>query len=346
MTTTQLLLILSSGLGVLHGTIFCIFLWNYSKSGLIQNKILAVLLLVLSLRVGKSVWLYFSEDLSITIIFLGLALILSIGPLFLNYFKAITLQQNPKWKDAYHYFPMFSAIFFGLWIDNEVSKSISVNFFILIFIFYYGHMLIYLLHVLLKINSQRKEFKSSSTIEWLTIINYALLAIWLIYVANLFEKSIPYLIGPIFYSFLIYGITFLAIKKSYLSQNYIKKYRSTPVSESEIEQLYCAINDLLIEQELYLNAELSLDVLSQKLKVTTQKISMVINIKSGINFNQFINRFRIGKAKELLLKLEYKHLTIAAIAYEVGFNSINSFNQAFKLETGTTPSGFRKYEDN
>ena len=342
MNAIQLLLILSSGLGVLHGAVFCVFLWNYPKGGLIQNKILAILLFILSLRVGKSVWLYFSEDLSLTIIFLGLALLLAIGPIFLSYYNATILQQKPKWKEVYHYFPFFIALCFGFWIDKEVSKGISVGYFSLIFIFYYGHMLIYLLHVLLKLNYQKKHIKSHASIDWLIILNYALLAIWFIYVANLFEESIPYVIGPIFYSILIYGITFLAIKKSYLSQTNIKKYSTTPVSESEIEQLYSRINILIIEEELYLDAELSLDLLSQKLQATTQKISMVINIKSGINFNQFINRFRIEKARILLLQEEYKLLKIASIAFDVGFNSINSFNQAFKFETGTTPSAYRK----
>ncbi len=44
---------------------------------------------------------------------------------------------------------------------------------------------------------------------------------------------------------------------------------------------------------------------------------------------------------ELLLSARHRQYTIAYIAFEVGFNSINSFNQAFKRETGLTPSAFK-----
>jgi AraC-like DNA-binding protein len=38
----------------------------------------------------------------------------------------------------------------------------------------------------------------------------------------------------------------------------------------------------------------------------------------------------------------FRDYTIAAIAFEVGFNSLTSFNTAFKKETQKTPSTYRK----
>ena len=77
------------------------------------------------------------------------------------------------------------------------------------------------------------------------------------------------------------------------------------------------------------------------LNLSTQVLSMVINQKSGQNFNSFINTFRIAEATRLFGEEKYKHLTIAAIAFEVGFNSISSFNAAFKKQTGKTPLAYR-----
>lgn len=81
--------------------------------------------------------------------------------------------------------------------------------------------------------------------------------------------------------------------------------------------------------------------MSKDLNVTTQTLSMVINQRSGKNFNSFINYYRIEESKQLLHSKDFKNHTMAAIAFEVGFNSISSFNTAFKKQTGKTPVAFK-----
>ncbi|MGH9877827.1 MAG: helix-turn-helix domain-containing protein [Nitrososphaerales archaeon] len=48
------------------------------------------------------------------------------------------------------------------------------------------------------------------------------------------------------------------------------------------------------------------------------------------------------EAKKRLLDPAYQHLTILAIAYEVGFSSKSVFNAAFKKHANMTPSQFKK----
>ena len=69
---------------------------------------------------------------------------------------------------------------------------------------------------------------------------------------------------------------------------------------------------------------------------------MAINSRFGANFNGFINHYRIENALMLMPRQDFKNSTIAAIAFEAGFNSLTSFNTAFKKETGKTPSAYRK----
>jgi len=71
-------------------------------------------------------------------------------------------------------------------------------------------------------------------------------------------------------------------------------------------------------------------------------LSEAINRKSGSNFPDFINSYRIKETQQLLQCKEWQDKKIAAIAYEVGFNSISVFNAAFKKFTGQTPSAYRK----
>lgn len=90
----------------------------------------------------------------------------------------------------------------------------------------------------------------------------------------------------------------------------------------------------------FLDREITLLKVAEKLKVNPQHLSQVINEKTGLNFHDYINSFRVEAAKLILVSTEYKKLTIEAIANKVGFNSKSPFNVAFKKHTGITPSQF------
>ncbi|MNR66287.1 DNA-binding transcriptional activator FeaR [compost metagenome] len=60
------------------------------------------------------------------------------------------------------------------------------------------------------------------------------------------------------------------------------------------------------------------------------------------HFFDFVNEYRIEKAKEILKDPLQKELTILEILYKVGFNSKSSFSSSFKKYTGKTPTDFRK----
>ena len=62
--------------------------------------------------------------------------------------------------------------------------------------------------------------------------------------------------------------------------------------------------------------------------------------RHGITFTAYINRFRIGEARELIAARP--ELTVLAVALEVGFRNKTSFNEAFRTSTGMTPSEFKK----
>lgn len=58
----------------------------------------------------------------------------------------------------------------------------------------------------------------------------------------------------------------------------------------------------------------------------------------GQNFLEYLTRYRISKAKELL---EYSNLQVQEVACRVGYNDIAYFSRIFRRETGATPSNFR-----
>lgn len=342
MSASTIFLILVSGLGVLHGFILAIFLWFYSKKNAISNKILSLLLIVLSFRVGKSVLLEFVEHLDIQIIFSGLATLMAIGPLYHFYTKSL-IQKDFQLKSIHllHFIPLICGLLFGLWINLEVLNAIPKILILLIFATYYSHYLIYLICSYLYILKKKKTGFASNSFTLLQLLFFGLLFIWIAYVLNLFDEFIPYIIGPILYTLVAYTISLIIFKKGYLKKLNHIKYQTTAASEEQIDQIFSKLMQLLINEKQYKNGDLTLKLLSKQMHITPQTLSMVINTKNNTNFNNFINHYRIEEAIAMFKNSEFKNHTIASISFDSGFNSISSFNTAFKKHTKSTPTAFR-----
>ncbi|MHC8949890.1 helix-turn-helix domain-containing protein [Sphingobacterium hungaricum] len=98
----------------------------------------------------------------------------------------------------------------------------------------------------------------------------------------------------------------------------------------------------LMEDELpYLDSELNLFKLSDKLGISSHQLSYVLNEGFGENFFNFVNKYRVEKAKELLTNPTYDHLNMVAIGYDAGFNSKTAFNTTFKKMTSLTPTEYK-----
>jgi AraC-like DNA-binding protein len=110
------------------------------------------------------------------------------------------------------------------------------------------------------------------------------------------------------------------------------------ISTEQVDRLRRFMN----EEKPYLEPTLSLQDLANKLGIPSRELSILINHHLSKHFFDFVNEFRIERAKEILSDPTKRDLTILEILYEVGFNSKSSFNTAFKKITGFTPTQFRK----
>jgi AraC-like DNA-binding protein len=62
--------------------------------------------------------------------------------------------------------------------------------------------------------------------------------------------------------------------------------------------------------------------------------------ETGLSFTNYLSRFRVEKAKNLLLNRNYR---VSEIGYEVGFESLTQFNRVFKNIAGQSPTGYRQH---
>ena len=100
----------------------------------------------------------------------------------------------------------------------------------------------------------------------------------------------------------------------------------------------------VVEEKGYINPQLTVELLASVLNTNVKYISKAIKEDTNMNFNAFVNTFRIEKAKKLLRSEEGQKLSLEAISENCGFNNHTTFYQKFKQITGLTPSVYRKIE--
>lgn len=109
---------------------------------------------------------------------------------------------------------------------------------------------------------------------------------------------------------------------------------------TEILEWKQKIQDLVWNENLYQNPELTLTDVAKKLQSNSAVISRAINQGFSMNFNDFINYHRIEKVKEAFQNKEHITSTLLGIAFDCGFNSKATFNRAFKKHTGLSPKDY------
>ncbi len=92
----------------------------------------------------------------------------------------------------------------------------------------------------------------------------------------------------------------------------------------------------------YLDNQLKIDDLAQQVSLSPKLLSNLINREFDINFFEYINSYRLKEVSSYLSNSEMDDQSIIELAFLAGYNSKSSFNRLFKLDTGKTPSQFRK----
>lgn len=89
--------------------------------------------------------------------------------------------------------------------------------------------------------------------------------------------------------------------------------------------------------------DLRITTVCESLHTNRTYISKLINDEFEMNFNEFVNKYRVEEAKELLLSHENDKFTMEYIAQQAGFGSVASFSRVFKEVEGITPGKFRSF---
>ncbi len=154
------------------------------------------------------------------------------------------------------------------------------------------------------------------------------------------------LLGP---SVFFTTIFFLVGYKGNMQRQIFEPLYEQEENNTNAESEESAENDLksrllkLFEQDkIYQVNDLRISTICESLLTNRTYISKLINDEFEMNFNEFVNKYRVEEAKQLLLSRENNKFTMEYIAQQAGFGSVASFSRVFKEIEGTTPGKYRE----
>ncbi|QIP11892.1 AraC family transcriptional regulator [Spirosoma aureum] len=348
MNTGKEILFFFSALGAFNGLILGLFLLFFTKKKYLANYFLGALLLALSIRVGKSVFLYFDGKLPKIYLQIGLSACFFIGP-FLYFFVRSAIKPLVKLPKSWIWtlvllaaltliigigFP-YSA-YSGLW-NSYFAKIIYLQWFC--FLVASG----FVIHSLLgKVFIRSYQMKPAET--WICMIFTGNAIIFLFYFSSLINAPFAsYISGAIAFSLILYlAVTILFYRKK--TDELFLLLPAKPIvkklTESDAALWLSKLEKVMVEKALYKNPDLKLHELSGEIQISGHQLSALLNEHLGKNFTTYINEFRIAEACRMMTIDQ--RFTLEAIGYEVGFNSKSTFFAAFKKLKGVTPFNYQQ----
>ncbi|MEO1021759.1 MAG: AraC family transcriptional regulator [Bacteroidota bacterium] len=338
------LLFLFSAIGGLNGLLLSSYFLLIRKEKQPSDYFLGALLLMLSIRVIKSVFLFFNPNLFEFFVQFGLGACFLIGPFLFLYARAMIDQKPVNRIHMYvhlipyiliviylsYFYPYFShRAIWGRFIEYVIYKQWGIYILLTAY---------WIRPVFGKIISKKKladhEF-------WLLNIFFGTCVVWLAYETSSYTS---YIVGAVSFSFLFYTavmLWFFLKKDMSIKQHTSEKYSNSNLTEEDIRKSFEHLTSFMSDRKPYLDPDLTLSTLSVQLGLNSKTLSQVINQSLSQNFSQYIAHLRVEEAKYLLRSKAHQHLKIAAIAYESGFNSVSAFNHHFKKQIGITAKAYR-----
>ncbi len=144
--------------------------------------------------------------------------------------------------------------------------------------------------------------------------------------------------------FFIYWFVVVQIYPELFSSS-IKKMKNTsrrddPLNGIKAGRIEAELHQLMNVEKLYCDEDLSLKKLSGLLSLQPYQFSHYLNMKQNVNFNTYINSFRVAEAIRCME--EDAKRSLLDIAFSSGFNSKSAFYDAFTRQKGMSPAKYRK----
>lgn len=349
MSIAEQILFMVSTLGAINGIVLSVYLFLSRKAKSLPAAFLGLLLLVLSIEVVKTVFVYFNPDLPKQYLQVGASACFLIGPA-LYYFLWASLKgvsaMPAAWK--WHWGILAGIIAVGgaavpyatypdVWCRG-IMRGVYLTWFV------YLAAAGFLLKPVFRVYVNDRKNLQTAEMFWLLVFMGNCM-VFFFYVLSKSLSSIC-ISGAIIFSFCLY-LTILFYLYNANLENILQVKASLPdkpekrkISENDAQLWLGKLEKLLLDKRLYKDPNLKLSDLAQQLNISSHLLSQLLNDNLGKSFSTYINEYRIAEACKLIATND--RLTLEAIGYEVGYNSKSTFYTSFRKVKDTTPAFFKE----
>ncbi|WP_286264609.1 helix-turn-helix domain-containing protein [Thalassotalea atypica] len=341
MTLDSQLLLIVSAFGALNGFVVSGYVFVTSKRQA-SRQFLALMLLMISVRIFKSVLFFFNPEVDKLILQIGLSACFLIGPFLFFYVTALREQPSVlpmSWR--LHLLGLFTLLiavgsvfpytgYPELW-GSVIYKAVNYIWFVYILL---SLMSIkpYLSKLLTK---KRKELTEDEILLLCVLVGNVV--IWLAYYTASYTS---YIVGALSFSFVFLVSLILAFFK--FNRGYTPnkaKYGDHKIEDKEVNDGLSKLAQLMTEQKLFNNPNITMPQIAKRIGMSSPKFSQLLNEKLNKSFSVYINELRVAQAKQALV--EQPRQKVDDIAEQCGFNSSSTFYSVFKKHTDLTPANYR-----
>ncbi len=317
---------------------------------------LAALVLVLSVRTGKSVLFFFWPGIPALILQIGLTAYFLIGACLLGFVRAWAdpERQHTRRDPIMVLGLLVLAIAFG--ITYPYSKNLSLwrgLVFHTIQIAWFVCLLIASWVFYLEVRRRALEpGNTNATIVATgfltkTQVGSVIASVAVIWLAYATVGLTSYIVGALSFTILLYLSIMVALAQraralpiSASPKPAAEPYQDRKIDPSEAEEALDSLHKLMANERLYESAELTLSKVARRLNVPPARLSQLLNDNHKTTFKQYLAQLRIEAAKKRLL--ETVPVSMEQIAEASGFLSMSTFYSSFKKVEGTTPAAWRQ----
>ena len=175
------------------------------------------------------------------------------------------------------------------------------------------------------------------------LVGYAAFTIVASIVLESFSYHLDFLVTPALMILAAYAaLAVLIAAAPRLIRRSRERYSGSDLDSGAALLLAERARGIVRDRELWKDGSLTLTALAEQCAASPRDLSQAVNQHFGMGFPAWMNTFRLHHAENLLAAPDRK---IADIAFESGFNSLSSFNAAFKARHGITPGEWRKHRN-